>query len=102
LRQSPLRERGIRRSLGPSTIALAKDAKEMISRRLRHGISFQDYCYLIGAERGAAEGLLRGLIDGIVGSWANGMKLGKAKRGGYSKFRYLQFNDFAIVTLFRA
>ena len=23
-----------------------------------------------------------------VGSWANGIKLGKAKRGGYSKFRY--------------
>jgi hypothetical protein len=42
----------------------------MISRRLRHGISFQDHCYLVGAERGAAEGLLRGLIDGIVGSWA--------------------------------
>jgi hypothetical protein len=32
----------------------------------------------------------------------NGIKLGKAKRGGYSKFRYLQFNNFAISTLFRA
>jgi hypothetical protein len=32
----------------------------------------------------------------------NGIKLGKAKKGGYSKFRYLQFNNFAISTLFRA
>ena len=32
----------------------------------------------------------------------NGIKLGKAKRGDYSKFRYLQFNNFAISTLFRA
>jgi hypothetical protein len=32
----------------------------------------------------------------------NGMKLGKAKRGGYRKFRYLPFNNFAILTLFRA
>ena len=32
----------------------------------------------------------------------NGIKLGKAKRGGSSKFRYLQFNKFAISTLFRA
>ncbi len=36
------------------------------------------------------------------GSWPNGIKLGKAKRGGYRKFRYLQFNNFAILTLFRA
>jgi hypothetical protein len=36
------------------------------------------------------------------GSSANGIKLGKAKGGGYSKFRYLQFNNFAISTLFRA
>jgi hypothetical protein len=36
------------------------------------------------------------------GSWPNGMKLGKANRGGYSKFRYFQSNDFAILTLFRA
>jgi hypothetical protein len=36
------------------------------------------------------------------GSYANGIKLGKAKGGGYSKFRYLQFNNFAISTLFRA
>jgi hypothetical protein len=34
--------------------------------------------------------------------WPDGMKVGKAKRGGYSKFRYLQFNNFAILTLFRA
>jgi hypothetical protein len=33
------------------------------------------------------------------GSWLNGTKLGKAKRGGYSKFRYLQSNNFAILTL---
>jgi hypothetical protein len=32
----------------------------------------------------------------------NGIKLGKAKGGGYSKFRYLQLNNFAISTLFRA
>jgi hypothetical protein len=36
------------------------------------------------------------------GSYANGIKLGKAKKGDYSKFRYLQFNSFAILTLFRA
>jgi hypothetical protein len=36
------------------------------------------------------------------GQEPNGIKLGKAKRGGYSKFRYLQFNDFAVSTLFRA
>jgi hypothetical protein len=40
--------------------------------------------------------------DSIGGSEWNGIKLGKAKRGGYSKFRYLQFNNFAISTLFRA
>jgi|SRR6266850_520555 len=38
----------------------------------------------------------------LGGSWANGIKLGKAKGRGYSKFRYLQFNNFAISTLFRA
>jgi hypothetical protein len=32
----------------------------------------------------------------------NGIKLGKAKGGGYSKFKYLQFNNFAISALFRA
>jgi len=32
----------------------------------------------------------------------NGIKLGKSKGRGYSKFRYLQFNNFAISTLFRA
>ena len=37
-----------------------------------------------------------------MGQEPNGMKLGKAKRGGYRKFRYLQFNNFAILTLFRA
>jgi hypothetical protein len=36
------------------------------------------------------------------GQEPNGIKLGKAKGGGYSKFRYLQFNNFAISTLFRA
>jgi hypothetical protein len=36
------------------------------------------------------------------GSSSNGMKLGKAKREGYHKFRYLQFNNVAILTLFRA
>jgi hypothetical protein len=35
-------------------------------------------------------------------SSTNGIKLGKTKGGGYSKFRYLQFNNFAISTLFRA
>jgi hypothetical protein len=38
----------------------------------------------------------------IYGSWPNGMKLGTAKRGGYRKFKYLQFNNIAILTLFRA
>jgi len=38
----------------------------------------------------------------IVGFGPNGIKLGKAKGRGYSKFRYLQFNNFAISTLFRA
>jgi hypothetical protein len=32
----------------------------------------------------------------------SGMKLGKAKREGYRTFRDLQFNSFAISTLFRA
>ena len=32
----------------------------------------------------------------------NGMKLSKAKRGEHSKFRHLQFNNFPILTLFRA
>jgi hypothetical protein len=32
----------------------------------------------------------------------NGINLGKAKGGGYSKFSYLQFNNFAVSTLFRA
>ena len=41
-------------------------------------------------------------FQNYVGSWANGIKLGKAKRGGCSKFRYLQLNNFAISTLFRA
>jgi hypothetical protein len=36
------------------------------------------------------------------GQEPNGIKLGKSKRRGYSKFRYLQFNNFAISTLFRA
>jgi hypothetical protein len=36
------------------------------------------------------------------GQEPNGMKLRKAKRGVYSKFSYLQFNNFAILTLFRA
>src|SRR6267142_4232058 len=35
------------------------------------------------------------------GGEGNGIKLGKAKGRGYSKFRYLQFNNFAISTLFR-
>ena len=30
------------------------------------------------------------------------MKLGTAKRGSNSKFRYLQFNNFALSTLFQA
>ncbi len=34
-----------------------------------------------------------------VATW---VKLGKAKRGGHRKFRYLQFNNFAMLTLFRA
>jgi hypothetical protein len=34
-----------------------------------------------------------------VATW---VKLGKVKRGGYSKFRYLHLNNFAILTLFRA
>ena len=36
------------------------------------------------------------------GTDPNGIKLGKAKRGGCCKFRYLQFNNFAILTLLRA
>lgn len=32
----------------------------------------------------------------------NGMKLGKAKKRGYRKFRYLHVNNFPILTLFRA
>jgi hypothetical protein len=32
----------------------------------------------------------------------NGIKLGIAKRGGYSKVSYLQSNNFTISTLFRA
>jgi hypothetical protein len=36
------------------------------------------------------------------GQEPNGIKLGKAKRGGYGKFRYLQANNFVISTLFRA
>jgi hypothetical protein len=43
-----------------------------------------------------------GSFSDNVGSYANGMKLGKAKRGGYSKFKYLQFNNFAILTLLPA
>jgi hypothetical protein len=43
-----------------------------------------------------------GSFSDNLGSWPNGIKLGKAKGGGYSKFRYLQFNNFAISTLFRA
>jgi DNA-binding response OmpR family regulator len=38
----------------------------------------------------------------FCGSSSNGMKLGKAKREGYRTFRDLQFNSFAISTLFRA
>jgi hypothetical protein len=37
-----------------------------------------------------------------TGQEPNGMKLGKAKRRGYGKFRYLQFSDFVMLTLFRA
>jgi hypothetical protein len=37
-----------------------------------------------------------------TGQEPNGIKLGKAKKGGYSKFRYLQFNNFTISTPFRA
>src|SRR6266850_1930730 len=36
------------------------------------------------------------------GSWPNGIKLGKANGGYYSKLRHLQFNNFAISTLFWA
>jgi hypothetical protein len=43
-----------------------------------------------------------GGIWNYLGSWPNGMKLGKAKRRGYGKFRYLQFSDFLMLTLFRA
>jgi hypothetical protein len=42
------------------------------------------------------------IVAAKVGSWLNGIKLGKANGGVYSKFRYLQFNNFAISTLFRA
>jgi hypothetical protein len=38
----------------------------------------------------------------ILGSCANGIKLGKTRGGDYSKFRHLQFNNFAISTLFWA
>jgi hypothetical protein len=37
-----------------------------------------------------------------LGSWPNGIKLGKAKRRDYSKFICLQFTNFAISTLFQA
>jgi hypothetical protein len=33
----------------------------------------------------------------VYGSWPNGIKLGKAKRGGYRKFRYLQFTILLTV-----
>jgi hypothetical protein len=46
--------------------------------------------------------LIRGNLQNDVGSWPNGIKIGKAKKGGYSEFRHLQSNDFAILTLFRA
>jgi hypothetical protein len=32
---------------------------------------------------------------------SNGIKLGNAKMGAYSNFRYVQFNNFAISALFR-
>jgi hypothetical protein len=35
-------------------------------------------------------------------SQPNGMKLGKSTRGIYIDYRYLQFNNVAILTLFRA
>jgi hypothetical protein len=37
-----------------------------------------------------------------LGSWPNGMKLRNAKGDSHRKFRYLQFNNVAISTLFRA
>ena len=43
-----------------------------------------------------------GKWNDILQHFPEAIKLGKAKRGGYSKFRYLQFNNFAISTLFRA
>ena len=36
------------------------------------------------------------------GTYPNGIKLGKAQRGGQRIFRYSQFNNFVILTLFRA
>ncbi len=37
-----------------------------------------------------------------TGQEPNGMKLGKAKKRDYRTFRYLQVNNFPIMTLFRA
>jgi hypothetical protein len=38
----------------------------------------------------------------MKGMDGNGLKLGKSGRGSYTKFRYLPFNNVAILTPFRA
>jgi hypothetical protein len=59
-------------------------------------------CRTSGLQTGALGPANTGCFGITFGSCANGIKLGKAKREVFSKFRYLQFNNFAISTLLRA